>query len=111
MASTKHLVEVFGDRIRKNPQWKVKEMTETMKNELEVVVPRIKIFRVRKIALEGVVESLKVHYSRVRDSGSEFLPSNPKNTVKITRLNGMILSISKDFIFVIMHEGRLKSWV
>ena len=89
MTSVKHLAEVFGDRIRKNPQWKVKEMTETMKNELEVVVPRIKILRVRKIALEGVAESLKLHYSRVRDFESELLLSNPKNTVKIstTRLN------------------------
>lgn len=89
MASVKYLAEVFGDRIRKNPQWKVKEMAETIKNELEIQVPRIKILRVRKTALEGVAESLKQHYSRLRDYAHELLLSNPQNTVKIstTRLN------------------------
>lgn len=89
MASVKYLCDVFGERIRKNPQWKVKEMAETIKNELEIEVPRIKILRLRRAALEGVAEALKQHYSRVRDFGQELLASNPQNTVKIstTRLN------------------------
>ncbi|XP_074346686.1 uncharacterized protein LOC141685490 [Apium graveolens] len=66
-----YLVEVFGDRIRKNPQWSCKEMAETIKNEVEIEVPRIKILGLRKAALEGVAENLKQHYSRVRDFGHE----------------------------------------
>ncbi|XP_074327771.1 uncharacterized protein LOC141665686 [Apium graveolens] len=89
MANVKYLCEVFGDRIRKNPQWSCKEMAETIKNELEIEVPRIKVLRLRKMALEGIAESLRQHYARVRDFGQEVLLSNPKNTVKIstTRLN------------------------
>ena len=89
MASVKYLCDVFGERIRKNPQWMCKELAETIKKEMEIEVPRIKILRLRKMALEGVAESLKEHYSRVRDFGQEVLLSNPQNTVKIstTRLN------------------------
>lgn len=89
LASVKYLCEVFGDRIRKNPQWMCKEMAQTIKNELEIEVPRIKILRLRKMALEGIADSLKQHYARVRDYGHEVLLSNPQNTVKIstTRLN------------------------
>ncbi|XP_074370477.1 uncharacterized protein LOC141711723 [Apium graveolens] len=89
MTNVKYLCEVFGDRIRKNPQWSCKEMAETIKNELEIEVPRIKVLRLRKMALEGIAESLRQHYARVRDFGQEVLLSNPKNTVKIstTRLN------------------------
>ncbi|XP_074322849.1 uncharacterized protein LOC141659821 [Apium graveolens] len=89
MANVKYLCEVFGDRIRKNPQWSCKEMAETIKNELEIEIPRIKVLRLRKMALEGIAESLRQHYARVRDFGQEVLLSNPKNTVKMstTRLN------------------------
>ncbi|XP_074346458.1 uncharacterized protein LOC141685244 [Apium graveolens] len=73
MANVQYLVEVFGERIRKNSQWSCKKMEETIKNELEIEVPRIKILRLRKVALEGVAESLKQHYSRVRDFGHEVL--------------------------------------
>lgn len=88
-ASVKYLTERYGDRIRKNPQWKVKEMIETIRNEMEIEVPWIKILRVRKVALDGVADQLKVHYSRVRDYGYEVLKNNPQNTVKIcgTKLN------------------------
>ena len=89
MASVKYLCDVFGERIQKNPQWMCKEIAETIKKEMEIEVPRIKILRLRKVALEGVADSLKDHYSRVRDFGQEVLLSNPQNTVKIstTRLN------------------------
>ncbi|XP_074374630.1 uncharacterized protein LOC141715044 [Apium graveolens] len=89
MATTRYLCDLFGDRIRKNPQWSCKEMAETIKNELEIQVPKIKILRLRKMALEGIAGSLKQHYSRVRDFGHEVLLSNARNTVKIstTRLN------------------------
>lgn len=83
LATVKCLTELYGDKIRKNPQWKVKEMIETIKKDLEVEVPRIKCIRVRKAALEGVYESLKDHYPRVYDFGHELLKNNSKNTVKI----------------------------
>ena len=89
LASVKYLVERYGERIRKNPQWRVKEIIETIRNEMEVDVPWIKIMRVKKSALDGVAEELTRHYSRVRDFAHEVLKSNPHNTVKIcgTRLN------------------------
>ena len=89
LATVKYLRQLYGDKIRKNPQWRVKDMIETIKHDLEVEVPRIKCIRVRKAALEGVYESLKDHYARVYDFGYELLKNNSKNTVKImnTRLN------------------------
>ena len=83
LVSVKYLTEVYGERIRKNPQWKVKEMQETFREELEIEVPRIKCSRVRQAALAGVFETLKDHYSRVWDFGFELLKNNPKNTVDI----------------------------
>lgn len=64
-------------------------MADIIKNEPEIGVPRIKILRLRKVALKGVVESLKHQYFILRDFGHEILLSNPKNTVKLstTRLN------------------------
>ncbi|XP_074328392.1 uncharacterized protein LOC141666301 [Apium graveolens] len=89
VASVKYLTEIYGKRVRRNPQWKVKEMAEAIKKELEIEVPRIKILRVRKASLDGVHEALKEQYSRLRDMGHDILPSNPKNTVQIrtSRLN------------------------
>ena len=89
LASVKHLTEIYGERIRKNPTWKIKEMVETVRHDLEIEVSRIKLIRVRKAALEGVFESLKQHYSRVRDFGYQILLNNPQNRVDIrtTRLN------------------------
>ncbi|XP_074355948.1 uncharacterized protein LOC141695613 [Apium graveolens] len=89
LASVKYINDIYEDRIRKNPQWRIKEMIETIKIELEIEVPRIKILILRKMALEGVHDSLKEHYSRTRDFGHELLLSKPQKTVKIstTRLN------------------------
>ncbi|XP_063946815.1 uncharacterized protein LOC135151687 [Daucus carota subsp. sativus] len=89
LASVKYLSHKHGDRIRKNPQWRVKDMIETIRNELEIEVPWIKIMRLRKAALDGVADQLKEHYSRVRDFGYEIIKNNSQNTVKIsgTRLN------------------------
>lgn len=84
LATVKYLNEIYGDRIIKNPQWKVKEMMETIMTELEIKVPRIKIIRWMKLALEGVHDSLKEHYSQLRDFGYELLMSNPQNTIKIS---------------------------
>ncbi|KAL8144883.1 hypothetical protein AgCh_003185 [Apium graveolens] len=89
LASVKYLTEIYGERVRRNPLWKVKEMAEAIKKELEIEAPRIKILRVRKASLEGVHEALKEQYSRLRDMRHEILLSNPKNTVQIrtSRLN------------------------
>lgn len=37
---------------------KVKEMIDAIKTELEIQVPRVKIIRVRKLALQGIADSL-----------------------------------------------------
>lgn len=89
LASVKYLTEVYGDRVRSNPTWKVKEMIQTIREELEIDVNAIKVIRVRKAALEGVHESLKEHYSRVRDFGYQILLNDPRNRVDIrtTKLN------------------------
>ena len=39
LASVKYLTNQYGDRIRKNPTWKVKEMIETIRKELEIDIP------------------------------------------------------------------------
>lgn len=38
-----------------------KVVVETLKNDLEIEVPGIKIMRLRKVVLEWVLESLKQH--------------------------------------------------
>ncbi|XP_074342344.1 uncharacterized protein LOC141679870 [Apium graveolens] len=75
---------MYGEKIRKNPQWKVKEMQETIRKELEIEFPRIKCSRVRQAALAGVIETLKDHYARVWDFGFEILKNNPGNRVDIS---------------------------
>lgn len=45
LATVKYLDEINRDMIRKNPRWKVKEMVEAIKKELEIEVPTIKIIR------------------------------------------------------------------
>lgn len=64
-------------------------MIETIKIELEIQVPRVKIITLRKLVLQGVHGSLKQQYSILRDFGREILMSNPQNNVKIniTRFN------------------------
>ncbi|KAL8149177.1 hypothetical protein AgCh_006260 [Apium graveolens] len=65
----------LGVLIRVNPQWKVKEMVEVIGKELKVEVPKIKVLRVRRAALEGVHENLKDMYSRGLDNAlKEILP-------------------------------------
>ncbi|WOH15202.1 hypothetical protein DCAR_0934739 [Daucus carota subsp. sativus] len=110
LASVKYLTEVFGDRIRKNPQWKVKEMAEAIKKEPEIEVSRIKILRVIKAALEGVHEALKEHYSRLRDFGYEIIKSNKNNTVQIrtTRLNET--DANKFKRVYIFYDAMKKGW-
>lgn len=56
-------------------------MAEIKKKELEIEVPRIKIFRVRKLALNGVHDALKEQDSRLRDFRHELLLNNSNNTV------------------------------
>lgn len=89
LASVKYLTELYGNRIRKNPTWKIKDMMETIRNDLEIDVSRIKVIRVRKAAIEGVFDSLKEHYSKVRDFGHQILLNNSQNKVDIrtTKLN------------------------
>lgn len=109
IATVKYLAQLYGDKIRKNPQWKVKDMIETIKQDLEVEVPRIKRIKVRKAALEGVYESLKEHYARVYDFGYEVLKNNSKNTVKIktSRLN---LNEAKFQRIYICYEALKQGW-
>ena len=52
LASVKYLTDIYGERLRKNPQWKIKDMIDTVREDLEIEVPRIKILRVRKDALQ-----------------------------------------------------------
>ncbi|KAL8112935.1 hypothetical protein AgCh_020304 [Apium graveolens] len=124
LASVKYLTEIYGERVMRNPQWKVKEMAEAIKKELEIEVPRIKILRVRKASLEGVHEALKEQYSRLRDMGHEILLSNPKNTVQIrtSRLNevcgGQLLSaVGRDgnnqmfpIAYAVVESENTDSW-
>ena len=66
-----------------NPQWKVKDMQETVREDFEVEVPRIKCSRVRQAALSGIFETLKEHYIRVWDFGFELLKNHLKNIMDI----------------------------
>lgn len=47
-------------------------------------IPWIKVMKLKKIALDGVHDSLKQHYYRVWDFGHEILTCNHRNTVKIS---------------------------
>lgn len=84
LVTVKWLADKYGDRIRKNPSWKLGEMQEEFKRELKVDVGEWKCFRVRQRALKGVEEKMRDHYSNIRKFGGEILRSNPQNTVEIT---------------------------
>lgn len=77
------MVEEFGDRIRKNSNWKLNEMQEKFKRELKVDVNETKCCRVRQEALRVVEGTMKEHYGKIRRFGGKILRSNPHNTVKI----------------------------
>ncbi|KAK1374495.1 hypothetical protein POM88_030688 [Heracleum sosnowskyi] len=80
---------LYGDKIRRNPNWKLSEMKKEFKRVLKVEVFDAKCCRVRKRALSGVEEEIKKHYSGLRRFGGEILRGNKENTVKIctTRVN------------------------
>lgn len=84
LVTVKYLVEVYGNKIRRNPSWKLKEMQEEFKRVLKVEVCEAKCCRVRQRALSGVQEEMKEHYAGVRKFAGEILRSNKNNTVKIT---------------------------
>lgn len=67
MANFKYLIEFYGERLRKNPTWTVKKMQEAMLEELEFEVPRIKIMRIRKAAMDKVHDNSR---NIVQRSGS-----------------------------------------
>ncbi|XP_074355322.1 uncharacterized protein LOC141694472 [Apium graveolens] len=110
LVSVKYLTEMYGEKIRKNPQWKVKEMQETIRQELEIDVPRIKCSRVRQATLAGVLESMKCHYSRVWDFGFELIKNNPKNTCKI--MTNMVTNDSVNTFkrIYICYEALKQGW-
>ncbi|WOG99572.1 hypothetical protein DCAR_0518925 [Daucus carota subsp. sativus] len=84
LVTVKYLVELFGDRIRKNPNWKLGEMQEEFKRVLKVDVCEAKCCRVRQQALSGVELVMKEHYAKLRKFAGEILRSNKNNTVKIS---------------------------
>lgn len=87
MAKTKFLAEFYGNRIRKNPNWRLKDMQEEIKIKLKLDVTLVKCMRVRNLALASIHAVMKEHYSRVWDFGAEIMRSNKMNTVKTTMLN------------------------
>lgn len=84
LVTVKYLVDMFGDRIRKNPNWKLTEMQEEFKRVLKVDVCEAKCCRVRQQALSAVEEKMKEHYANLRRFAGEILRSNNNNTVKIS---------------------------
>lgn len=84
LVTTKYLVDLYGDKIRKNPNWKIGEMQEEFKRVLKVDVCDSKCSRVRKLALCGIEEKMKEHYAKMRKFVGEVLRSNKDNTVKIS---------------------------
>lgn len=90
------------------------DMVETIRNDLEIEVTRIKVIRVRKAAIEGVFNSLKQHYSRVRDFRHQILLNHPLNRVDIrtTRLNESDANkFKRIYICYICIEGGMETWV
>lgn len=84
LVTVKYLVDMFGDRIRKNPNWKLTEMQEEFKRVLKVDVCEAKCCRVRQQALSAIEEKMKEHYGNLRRFAGEILRSNNNNTVKIS---------------------------
>lgn len=80
----KWLADKYGDKIRKNLNWKLGEMQEEFKKDLKVNVGEWKCCRVRRKALRAVEDKMREHYANIRRFGGEVLRSNPNNTIKIT---------------------------
>ncbi|XP_074336347.1 uncharacterized protein LOC141673496 [Apium graveolens] len=110
LVTTKYLVEVFGDRIRKNPNWKLCDMQEEFKRVLKVDVCDAKCSRVRKAALSGVVEKMAEHYAKLRKFGGEILRSNRQNTVKISTTRLQEGDVSRFRRIYICYDALKNAW-
>ncbi|XP_074335918.1 uncharacterized protein LOC141673051 [Apium graveolens] len=110
LVTTKYLVEVFGDRIRKNPNWKLCDMQEEFKRVLKVDVCDAKCSRVRKAALSGVVEKMAEHYAKLRKFGGEIRRSNRQNTVKISTTRLQEGDVSRFRRIYICYAALKKAW-
>ncbi|KAK1390196.1 hypothetical protein POM88_018374 [Heracleum sosnowskyi] len=65
LVTVKWLVEKYGDKIKKNPNWKLGEMHEEFKKELKVDVGEWKCCRVRRKALRAVEDKMMKLLNRV----------------------------------------------
>ena len=110
LVSVKWLADRYGDRIRKNPNWKLGEMQEDFKRDLKVDVGEWKCCRVRQRALRAVEDKMVEHYANVRRFGGEILRSNPNNTVKISTTRLQEGDPPRFQRMYICYAGLKKAW-
>ena len=89
LVTVKYLEKLFGDRIRKNPNWKLSEMQDEFKRVLKVDICEAKCCRVRQKAL--LARSCEKNEGTLCQSeevwgGGEILRSNRNNTMKISTI-------------------------
>lgn len=110
LVTVKYLADLYGNKIRRNPNWKLSEMQEEIKQVLKIEICEAKACRVRKRALSAVHEEMKTHYAGLSRFAGEILRSNKNNTVKIctTRRNeGDVPHFQR---FYVCYDGLKKAW-
>lgn len=110
LVNCKFLVDMYGDRIRKNPNWKLGEMQEEFKRALKVDVSEAMCCRVRQKSLTGVEDVMKDHYAKVRMFAGEILRSNRHNTVKIRTTRLQEGDASRFQRMYVCYDGLKKAW-
>ncbi|XP_074360304.1 uncharacterized protein LOC141700423 [Apium graveolens] len=115
LVTVKYLAELYGNRIRRNPSWKLKEMQEEFKKELKIEVGEAKCCRVRQRALSQVHEEMVKHFAGLRRFSGKFYGATK---ITFTVIGGQMLSAvgrdGNDSMFPITIEvvesGSYSSW-
>lgn len=81
--SVKFMAEFYGNRIRKNPQWKLKDMQDEIKRKFQLDITICKCSRIRSRALSNVWDLLVEHYKKIWDYATELFKSNKNNTIDV----------------------------
>lgn len=75
------LAKEFGNTIRSNPGWKLKEFAEATNAKFKIQCTLNQCWWAKKAAMAELESVLKEHYGRLWDYGDEILRTNPGSCV------------------------------
>ena len=106
----KWLAKHFGDKIRKNPEIKLRDIADLVKKKYNCTVTANQCRAAKTLALTEYEKTLEEHYALIRSYGKELLDSNPGSTVKlgVTNTDGKTIFERFYVCFAGLKEGFKK---